>query len=80
MSKSDPDSAIFMEDSAKDVERKIKISYCPEGEIKENPILDYVKHIIFGWYDRVEIKRKAEYGGNVYSFMVYVVRIVVMRS
>jgi tyrosyl-tRNA synthetase len=29
MSKSDPDSAIFMEDSAKDVERKVKKAYCP---------------------------------------------------
>eukprot|EP00929_Paragymnodinium_shiwhaense_P087482 TRINITY_DN4764_c0_g2_i1.p1 TRINITY_DN4764_c0_g2~~TRINITY_DN4764_c0_g2_i1.p1 ORF type:complete len:753 (+),score=267.95 TRINITY_DN4764_c0_g2_i1:87-2345(+) len=29
MSKSDPDSAIFMEDSAADVERKIKQAYCP---------------------------------------------------
>ena len=30
MSKSIPDSAIFMEDSAKEVERKIKKAYCPE--------------------------------------------------
>lgn len=29
MSKSDPDSAVFMEDSAEDVERKIKAAYCP---------------------------------------------------
>jgi len=29
MSKSDPDSAIFMEDSAADVERKIRNAYCP---------------------------------------------------
>jgi tyrosyl-tRNA synthetase len=29
MSKSDPDSAVFMEDSAEDVERKIMNAYCP---------------------------------------------------
>jgi len=29
MSKSDPDSAVFMEDSAEDVERKIRNAYCP---------------------------------------------------
>ena len=29
MSKSDPDSAIFMEDTAKDVARKVKKSFCP---------------------------------------------------
>jgi tyrosyl-tRNA synthetase len=29
MSKSDPDSAIFMEDAAEEVERKIRSAYCP---------------------------------------------------
>ncbi|KAL7468400.1 hypothetical protein ACHAXS_008629 [Conticribra weissflogii] len=32
MSKSDPDSAIFMEDSEEDVERKITNAYCPTKE------------------------------------------------
>jgi tyrosyl-tRNA synthetase len=36
MSKSDPDSAVFMEDSAEDVERKIMNAYCPtKEEVKE---------------------------------------------
>ena len=30
MSKSDPDSAVFMEDAAADVERKIRNAYCPQ--------------------------------------------------
>lgn len=46
MSKSDPDSAIFMEDTVKDVERKIKKGYCPEQVLEENPIMDYAKFII----------------------------------
>jgi len=48
MSKSDPDSAIFMEDSEADVKAKIKKSFCPVGIVEGNPILDYVKNIIFG--------------------------------
>ena len=32
MSKSDPDSAIFMEDTVEDVERKIQKAYCPTQE------------------------------------------------
>jgi tyrosyl-tRNA synthetase len=35
MSKSDPDSAVFMEDSAEDVERKIMNAYCPTEEENE---------------------------------------------
>jgi tyrosyl-tRNA synthetase len=34
MSKSDPDSAVFMEDSPEDVERKIMNAYCPTEEEK----------------------------------------------
>jgi len=32
MSKSDPDSAVFMEDTAEDVDRKIMAAYCPSKE------------------------------------------------
>ena len=39
MSKSNLDSAIFMEDSVDDVERKLRKAYCPrnEGEVEEKP-------------------------------------------
>ena len=47
MSKSIPDSAIFMEDSIKEVERKIKNAYCPEKEVDDNPLFDYIKYLIF---------------------------------
>jgi len=64
MSKSDPDSAIFMEDSKKEVERKINQAFCPNGVIVENPILDYVKHIIFGYHETFLVNRKEEWGGD----------------
>lgn len=39
MSKSDPDSAVFMEDSAEDVERKILSAYCPtQAEPKDDAV------------------------------------------
>lgn len=37
MSKSDPDSAIFMEDTVEDVERKIRKAYCPTQEKEPQP-------------------------------------------
>lgn len=64
MSKSDPNSAIFMEDSADDVKRKIKNSYCPPLIVEKNPILDYCKYIIFGWKNKLLITRKPENGGD----------------
>ncbi|EGG13588.1 tyrosine-tRNA ligase [Cavenderia fasciculata] len=64
MSKSDPESAIFMEDSEQDVRTKIKKGYCPPGVAEKNPILDYLKHIVFQKFDTFTITRKEENGGN----------------
>ena len=47
MSKSDPNSAIYMEDTLKEVQSKIKSAYCPPQIIIKNPCLDYLKNIIF---------------------------------
>ena len=55
MSKSDPDSAIFMEDAAEDVKRKIKKAYCPPEVVDKNPIMDYAKFIIFGYYGKMTV-------------------------
>jgi len=65
MSKSDPDSAIFMEDTEADVISKIKKAYCPPGDLKDNPCFDYLKHIIFQKFDTFSVKRKAEDGGDI---------------
>ena len=53
MSKSNPDSAIFMEDSAEEVVRKIKKAFCPPNIVQGNPIMDYCKNIVFGTRDSI---------------------------
>ena len=47
MSKSKPDTCIFMTDSDDDIKRKFKKAYCPEKQVKDNPILEYCKYIVF---------------------------------
>jgi tyrosyl-tRNA synthetase len=64
MSKSKPDSAIFMDDSEEEVKRKIKGAYCPEKQIELNPILEYCRYLIFEKFDKMEIKRDKKFGGN----------------
>ena len=64
MSKSIPDSAIFMEDSAKEVERKIKKAYCPEKDVDDNPIFDYIKYLIIPRFGKLELKRPEKFGGD----------------
>ena len=65
MSKSKPDTAIFMSDSKKDIKRKINKAYCPEKQIQENPILEYCKYIAFEKFDVVKIERPAKFGGDL---------------
>ena len=65
MSKSKPDTAIFMTDSEKDIQRKIQKAYCPEGIIEENPILEYCKYLVFEKFDILKIERPAKWGGDL---------------
>ncbi len=66
MSKSKPDSAVFITDSPEEIRRKVGNAFCPEGEVKFNPILDWAKHLIFYQQDSIlEIERPEKWGGNL---------------
>jgi len=65
MSKSNPDSAIFMTDSKKEIERKFNKAYCPEGEAEDNPVLEYCKYIVFEKIEEFVIERPEKFGGTV---------------
>ncbi len=66
MSKSKPDTAVFITDEPKDIARKIKKAFCPEGEVDFNPVLDWAQNLIFALGRApLKIERKEEHGGNV---------------
>ncbi|MFH1325029.1 MAG: tyrosine--tRNA ligase [Nanoarchaeota archaeon] len=65
MSKSKPDTAIFMTDSEEDIKRKMNKAYCPEGIVEENPIMEYCKYILFEKIKSLKIERPAKWGGNL---------------
>jgi tyrosyl-tRNA synthetase len=65
MSKSKPDSAVFVHDSESEILRKIGKAWCPEKVVQENPILEYAKYIIFHETTSFTIERPEKYGGNV---------------
>lgn len=64
MSKSKPDSAVFMTDTKEEVEAKLKKAYCPDKTVAFNPILEMYKYIIFESNKSVTITRPEKYGGN----------------
>jgi len=65
MSKSEPATCIYVHDSEEEIRKKIEKAYCPEKQVKNNPILDYTKHLIFKSFDSMEIRRKKKYGGDI---------------
>ncbi|MBI2629430.1 tyrosine--tRNA ligase, partial [Candidatus Pacearchaeota archaeon] len=65
MSKSKPDSAVFIHDSPDEIKRKLAKAFCPEKEIEFNPVLDWSKYIVFPINKKLEIKRDKKFGGDV---------------
>jgi len=65
MSKSKPETCIFVHDSEEEIKRKIRNAFCPPKDIINNPILDYSKHIVFRAFKKMEIERETRYGGSV---------------
>ena len=65
MSKSRPETCIFIYDSPEDIKRKISNAFCPEKTVELNPILEYCKYIVFRETETFEIERPAKFGGNI---------------
>jgi len=65
MSKSDPNSSILVHDSDDEIRNKIKKGWCEEGNIKDNPMLEISKHVIFHEFNEIQVERPEKFGGNV---------------
>lgn len=65
MSKSKPETCIYMHDTEEEIKRKIGKAYCPEKEIEGNPLFDYLKYLIFKRYKKIKINRLDKFGGNL---------------
>jgi len=65
MSKSILGSGISVTDSYEEIKSTLKGAYCPEKEIKENPVLQIAKLIIFPKFNAIEIKRDKKFGGDL---------------
>ena len=66
MSKSKPGSAIFVHDSPDEIRSKIRSAYGPPKMVEHNPLLNWVKTLIF-WGEETgefEVKREEKFGGD----------------
>ena len=66
MSKSKPDTAVFVHDAPEEIERKVNKAFCLAGETGFNPVLDWAEKILFAREGFVlEVERPEKFGGNV---------------
>jgi len=65
MSKSDPNSGIFIHDADYEIKKKINKAWCEEGNIQNNPLLEIARTVIFHDFDEMEIERPEKFGGNI---------------
>ena len=70
MSSSDPGSFISIRDNKNEIRKKTNSAYCPIKQVKENPIIEIVKFVIFPRFEKIIIKRDKKFGGDV-DYRIY---------
>ncbi|EMA50192.1 tyrosine--tRNA ligase [Halococcus thailandensis] len=69
MSASDATSKVNLTDDADTVAEKLQGAYCPQGEVEDNGVLEYMDYLVFPILDErgesFEIERPDEYGGDL---------------
>ena len=65
MSKSDPNSGVFIHNTDDEIRTKMKKAWCEEANIENNPVLEIAKHVIFHEFNEIKIDRPEKFGGNV---------------
>uniref|UniRef100_A0AAY4CDC6 Tyrosine--tRNA ligase n=1 Tax=Denticeps clupeoides TaxID=299321 RepID=A0AAY4CDC6_9TELE len=64
MSSSEEESKIDLLDSKEDVKKKLKKAFCEPGNIENNGVLSFVKHVLFPLHSEFIIKRDPKWGGD----------------
>ncbi|MDG6938275.1 MAG: tyrosine--tRNA ligase [Nitrososphaerota archaeon] len=65
MSKSKPESSIFVHDGTELIRSKVNSAYCPPKVVAGNALMDYSRYIIFRKQKALRIERPEKYGGTV---------------
>jgi len=65
MSKSDPNSGIFIHNTDDEIRKKINKAWCEETNIQNNPLLEISKNVILHEFDEIKVERPEKFGGDV---------------
>ena len=65
MSKSKPETSIFVHDSTENILRKVNSAYCPPKVLEGNALIEYSRYIVFRKLGSLKVERPEKYGGNI---------------
>ena len=65
MSKSDPNSGIFIHNTDDEIKKKISKAWCEEANIENNPLLEISRTVIFHEFNEMNVERPEKFGGNM---------------
>jgi len=69
MSASDAGSKVNLTDDATEIDEKIQGAYCPQGDVEDNGVLEYLEYLVFPVLDergqQFTVERPDEYGGTL---------------
>jgi tyrosyl-tRNA synthetase len=65
MSKSDPNSGVFVHNTDDEIKKKISKAWCEEANIQNNPLLEIARTVIFHEFDEMNVERPEKFGGNI---------------
>jgi len=65
MSKSDPNSGIFIHNTDDEIKKKISKAWCEEANTQNNPLLEIARTVIFHEFNEMNVERPEKFGGNV---------------
>uniref|UniRef100_A0A8C1SCX9 Tyrosine--tRNA ligase n=1 Tax=Cyprinus carpio TaxID=7962 RepID=A0A8C1SCX9_CYPCA len=64
MSSSEEESKIDLLDKNQEVKKKLKKAFCEPGNVENNGVLSFVKHVLFPLHSEFIIKRDSKWGGD----------------
>ena len=65
MSKSDPNSGVFIHNTDEEIRKKMNKAWCEEADTQNNPLLDIARTVIFHEFGEMNVERPEKFGGNV---------------
>ncbi|MFH0986507.1 MAG: tyrosine--tRNA ligase [Candidatus Micrarchaeota archaeon] len=65
MTKSKPETCLFVHDSEAEIKTKLNKAWCPDKIVEANPVTEMVKYIVFHEKECFDIERPAKFGGDL---------------